>query len=110
MSLGPIVNMYMLVMKRYFVLGGLVLLLMGGCLLLLLCGESVYDISLFIPIIVNAVWWWVQRPMLNRRAVYGVNLGMIVVGVLGVIFFPLSGGICVSGVLNWHFLRSSAPY
>ena len=95
--------MYISSKKRYFVLGGLVLLLMAGCLLLLLSGESVYDISLFIPIIVNAVWWWVQRPMLNRKAVYGVNLGLIAVGVLGVIFFPSEWGYLCFGSFELAF-------
>ena len=84
-------------------MGGLVLLLMAGCLLLLLSGESVYDISLFIPIIVNAVWWWVQRPMLNRKAVYGVNLGLIAVGVLGVIFLPSEWGYLSFGCFELAF-------
>lgn len=83
--------------------GGVALLLLSSYLLLWATGVSVYDISLFIPIIVNAVWWWVQRPMLNRRAVYGVNLGMIAVGVLGVIFLPSEWGYLSFGCFELAF-------
>lgn len=81
--------------KKCLVWGGVALLLLSSCLLLWVSGVSVCELVLFMPILVNAVWWWVQRPMLNRRGAYAVNLGLMAVGVSGMLFLPQ----------EWAYLR-----
>lgn len=42
--------------------------------------HDMFWIFVLIAIAVPTVWWWVQRPMLNRRTAYGVNVALIALG------------------------------
>ena len=58
-----------------------------------------------IAMLVPAVWWWVQRSMLNRRAAWGVSVAMVALG-LGLMF--CLRGVCPELALSGFILAGFA--